>query len=639
MIGSSSAAERQDTAPGLPSTAWVARLERGDRRLGAPVVEGTSGRLALVSPDDDGPLVAAADGRGVVFWGDLDNAAELRGRYGLGDQDHEADEAAVVLAAFRRLGRALPSVLKGRHLVIAYDAGSDLLVAARDRVGLVPLFRRETAQDLEFAVAVEAFGLTGSRPRMNPEQAAAYLSNVRMELRETFLEGVERVPPGHALVIERGSRDEERHWLPPPAGAGAEWVTDDELPRFGELLDAAVSKPLSRGRGGIFLSGGLDSVSVAAAAIDFSRRHGQELPVGLSLLFPQAVSEEHVQRGVAKSLGIELVALNFDEALGERGLLRRGLDLSAGLGAPLQNVWTPAYDILTQAGRDRGIDNVLTGGGGDEWLTITPLIAADYLAKGDLHSLFSYLIALGRSLDIPTRHLWRNVLWVNGARPLLQGLASTARSRYFPAETARRRERVLAQRLDSLPDWVAPDPGLRQRLVERIRHRHAAAAGTAAIGPGGRYFNEMKVSLNHPLFALDVEEIFEDGRRNGAPHWDIYWDADLIEFVYRVPPRLLNQGGRSKGLVRSEVAKRFPDFGFATQKKLISRNFFVERFFDEVRPAIDELGGFKALEDAGVIDSMRIGAIVDEASSVRDATNVDRIWRLMSLEAWARTRA
>ena len=636
MIGARTAGEGRSVAPGLPGTSWLARFERGDKRLGAPLVEGANGRLVLLAADANAPLTASSDGLGLIFWGDLDNISELRAHYGL---DERQGEANVVLAAFRSLGRALPSALKGRHVVVAYDSRRELLVAARDRVGLVPLFRRETPHDLEFAVAVDAFALSGTRPSMNADLAVAYLSNARMELRETFLEGVERVPPGHALVIERGVRQEERHWLPPPAGAGADWVTEDELPRFGDLLDEAVSRPLSRGRGGIFLSGGLDSVSVAAAAIDFSRRHGQELPVALSLLFPQAVSEEHVQRGVAESLGIELVALDFDEALGERGLLRRGLDLSAELGAPLQNVWTPAYDILTQAGRERGIDNVLTGGGGDEWLTVTPLIASDYLARGDLVSLFSYLGALGRSLDIPTRQLWRSVLWVNGARPLLHDLASAARSRYFPARAAGRRERALAQRLERLPTWVAPDQRLRQQLVDRIRNRHQGPPAAAGFGPGGRYFNEMNVSLNHPLFALDIEEIFDDGRRNQAPHWDIYWDADLIEFVYRVPPQLLNRGGRSKGMVRSEVAKRFPDFGFATQKKLISRDFFVERFFDELRPAIEELGGFRTLEGAGIVDKMRVGAIVDEASVVRDATHVDRIWRLMSLEAWARSRA
>src|SRR5690606_38354158 len=284
---------------------------------------------------------------------------------------------------------------------------------------------------------------------------------------------------------EGRSRYQERHWLPPPVGAGADWVAPTELPRFGELLDAAVARPLSRGRGGIFLSGGLDSVSVAAAAVDYSRRHVQEPPVALSLLFPQAVSEEHVQRGVARTLGVELVSMSFDEALGERGLLRRGIDLSASLAAPLQNVWTPAYDILTRAVRERGITNVLTGGGGDEWLTVTPLIAADYLARGDLKGLFGYLGALGRSLNIPKHQLWRSVLWNNGARPLLYGAAARTRARYRPDEARRRRQRALAARLAALPAWVAPDAELRGRLIARVQDRYAAPREAPSSDPGG----------------------------------------------------------------------------------------------------------------------------------------------------------
>lgn len=636
MVGSMVAGDPGRARAALPNTGWVVRFERGAAGPGAAVVSGPRGRLALLTTGSPGPLVATSGGRGLVLWGDLDNLAELRARYGLDERQHEAE---VALAAFARLGRQLPTALKGRHVVIAYDAANDLLLAARDRVGLVPLFRRRAAGALEFSVAIDAFDeLTGSRATMDRERAAAYLSNVTLDLRETFLEGVERVPPGHVLLVAGGEAEESRHWLPPPAGAGADWVTEDELPRFGELLDAAVARPLRKGRGGIFMSGGLDSVSVAAAAIDFSRREGRDLPIGLSLLFPQQVSEEPIQRGVAQALGIELVALDFDRALGERGLLRRGLDLSPQLGAPLQNVWTPAYDILTAAGRELGVEQVLTGGGGDEWLTVTPLIAADYLARGDLLALFEYARALGRSLDIPLHLLWRNILWTNGARPLLHGLVSRARSRYLPAQAVRRGERALAQRLEALPTWVAPDLELRRRLVERVSARYRPGSSTAPLGPGGRYFNEMKVSLNHPLFALDVEEIFEDGRRNHAPHWDIYWDADLIEFLYRVPPRLLNSGGRSKGLVRAEVARRFPEFGFATQKKLVSRDFFVERFFAEVGPAFAELGGFTTLAEVGLVDPVAAQAVIDEAAAVTEATRVDRIWRLLSLEAWARSR-
>lgn len=631
---------------GTFATGWLVRFQRGPvsgAADGATVVAGEAGRLLLLAPDSGAPGTAVEDGVGVVFWGDLDNAATLQAANPATTAGQAADtlsaSARLVLAAYRRHGSELARALAGRHAFILYDARGDLLLAARDRVGLVPLFTRETGSGIEFVVAMEAFELSpAGRPAINTDLAAAYLARVRMNLAETFLAGVERVPPGHMLSLEEGRPEVRRHWLPPPVGAGAEWIREDELPRFGELLDAAVSRPLGRGRGGIFLSGGLDSVSVAAAAVDHSRRHGFEPPIALSLLFPGAVSEAGTQRGVARSLGLEFVALDFDEALEGKGLLRSGLELSTKLAAPQQNAWTPAYDGLTAAGRARGISNVLTGGGGDEWLTVTPLIAADYLARGEFGALVAYLGVLGRSLNLKRRHLYRNVLWTNGARPLLHGAAARARARYLPASVVRRRQQELAARLAALPAWVAPAAAVRQGLERRLHDIFSGAIGPQDPGPGGRYFREMRVTLNHPLFALDVEEIFEDGQRNRAPHWDVYWDADLIEFIYRVPPSLLNQGGRSKGLVRADVARRFPDFGFATQRKLVSRDFFVGRFYDELDDLLPIWGVPEALGELGIVEPMSVRAEIDEAKRVRDATEVDSIWRLMSLEAWARSR-
>src|ERR671935_110742 len=48
---------------------------------------------------------------------------------------------------------------------------------------------------------------------------------------------------------------------------------------FDGLLEAAVERSVGWGRTGIYLSGGLDSVSVAAMAADVSRRTGQPAPL------------------------------------------------------------------------------------------------------------------------------------------------------------------------------------------------------------------------------------------------------------------------------------------------------------------------------------------------------------------------
>src|SRR5262249_51382484 len=57
----------------------------------------------------------------------------------------------------------------------------------------------------------------------------------------------------------------DRYWKPFPEDAPIEWLTAKEAARFDEVFDRAVDRCLHNGPIGIFLSGGFDSISVAAA--------------------------------------------------------------------------------------------------------------------------------------------------------------------------------------------------------------------------------------------------------------------------------------------------------------------------------------------------------------------------------------
>ena len=99
------------------------------------------------------------------------------------------------------------------------------------------------------------------------------------------------------------------HRLSPLLGSGTgtavRWADEEELENFDALLDQAVDRCLALGPTAIYLSGGLDSISVAAVATDRARNRGLNDPLALSLHFPEPQSnEEKVQRGVARELGL-----------------------------------------------------------------------------------------------------------------------------------------------------------------------------------------------------------------------------------------------------------------------------------------------------------------------------------------------
>ena len=79
-------------------------------------------------------------------------------------------------------------------------------------------------------------------------------------------EAVRRLPGGHALRVGSGIRSIERYWDPIAPGRPIDYVSDEETGLFDDLLDQAVERCLPSGPVATYMSGGLDSVSVAALA-------------------------------------------------------------------------------------------------------------------------------------------------------------------------------------------------------------------------------------------------------------------------------------------------------------------------------------------------------------------------------------
>jgi asparagine synthetase B (glutamine-hydrolysing) len=358
-------------------------------------------------------------------------------------------------------------------------------------------------------------------------------------------------------------------------------------------------------------------------------------PWALSLAFPDPESnEEPRQRAVAAALELPQVVLAWEDAVPQEGLVAAALELNAASPAPLLNFWMPAYDRLAVEGRVRGCSVILTGNGGDEWLTVSPYYAADLMRNLDVRGLYSLFNEHRQSHSVSSRLYLRNLLWRFGARPLLLDLAKgpLARSPMLARKVKGRRIRASASH------WFAPDPQLWHAIVERsVEADNAQGTRPRINGRHPRiYIQEMRTGLHHPLVSMELEEVFEQGRRVGMRLLQPFWDAALIEFLYRMPPRLLSRGGRSKGLVREAVARRFPMLGFETQRKVSATGFARTLVIEEGRRAFAEIGGATVLADAGIVDARvlneRLVRIFDDPRSLE----YYRAWDVLALESWLR---
>jgi asparagine synthetase B (glutamine-hydrolysing) len=475
--------------------------------------------------------------------------------------------------------------------------------------------------------------------RVNRAAVADHLRHRWPRPDETYFDGVHRVLPGHWLRVHERRTTTERYWDPLFPGQHPAWIDPEDLGHFDQLLDDSVTRLMAGGRSGIYLSGGLDSVSVAGLAADHARRRSEQPPCALSLAFPDPFSEADVQRSVASQLGMPHVLASLEDALAGDGIVRAAVRRGS-IGAPIQNPWLPAYRWLAAQAADGGCATVLTGSGGDEWLTVSPMYAADLLRSGRLLGLAALGRTQARSFNVAPSVLARNLVWRFGLRPLWVHRRAAVMQRWAPDRYVERRLQRLQHGL-SHRAWLAPDPDLRRELYARDEEYARVPSDEDLLPLSGprEYFRECRQALTHPLVSMEAEEVFEYSRGVGVQVVHPYWDTRLVEFLHATPPELLIRGGRSKALIRSMLGRRFPELGFERQRKAITASYFGDSVLRQAPGVWNEMGGARGLEEAGIVDS-KIAAGLYEPRPVNHVNGThavtDPMWEILTVEGWLR---
>ncbi len=207
----------------------------------------------------------------------LDGREDLRRRL---EQNGESIPAGVtdeelVLHAWSQLGEAGFAELLGDFSFALWDSTARHLWCVRDLMGPKPFFYAQAGGWLYFSNTLDAI-------RCAPEITRALdlhfigdflLQGWCPDLARTAFRDISRLPAGHVLRFSSDGLQirryislpiEEPLWLKRP---------EEYVERFRELLGRAVRERLPQGPAAIFLSGGLDSTSVAAVATDTAKRN------------------------------------------------------------------------------------------------------------------------------------------------------------------------------------------------------------------------------------------------------------------------------------------------------------------------------------------------------------------------------
>jgi len=313
------------------------------------------------------PLANEDDTLWVIFNGEIFNYVELRAELvAHGHRFRTESDTEVIVHAYETWKEGAFAKFNGQFAIALWDARSQSLVLARDRLGVRPLYLCEHAGRLYFASEVKAiFAADASIPRaLDPAGLTETFTFWSVVPPQSVFAGVSELEPGHVLTVSREGRALRRFWqlrYPTGRAAGFKGTLDDAAEAVRSALEQAVTLRLLRSDVpvGSYLSGGLDSSLIAALA----RRVKGDRFSTFSIRFEDSEYDETPwQRMVAQR-----IASDHHEIVVSRA------DIGAAFPAVILHAERPILRtapvplfLLSRLVREAGIKVVLTGEGADE---------------------------------------------------------------------------------------------------------------------------------------------------------------------------------------------------------------------------------------------------------------------------------
>ena len=615
----------------LPS--WVAVLgQRPPRAVngGTSLLSGADERtrkLWLICDDDSRPAVVEGDSCAVIFSGHLHDRARLAAATSAAS-DPTGGDAELVLRTYLRIGESGLHELRGAFVVLVWDGAADKLLALRDPLGYRPLFFARKDDAVLLSMSQDAL-LRQDRITREVDRAAAAAFVCGRWLHEPFFAQISRLLPGHSLRASGNGIEIDRYWRPfipdRPQPADEQAIHD----KFDLLLSSAVDRCLDIGPAAVFLSGGIDSTLIAAAATTRSRERGLPEPLVLSLGLSDPESDESdTQRAVASALGIPQILVSIDEAAGPEGLVLQSLEAAAWMALPPTTPWISALHGLARKAVELDY-RVILSGEGSEWFTHDWVFAADLLRRLDLGGLYALGRMERRYSGRSRRWVLRTLLWRSGIRALLREAVATSLVAHGGEAVLRR----LRRRRDGrgVPFWVAPEPEVRRELVERW-----GSTPTPVLG-GAFHVRARRELLELPEMGMSSDYLHEQSKRLGAEFSDPFEDPELIDFLLALPPEPLVSEGRAKSIAQAAIRRRLPTFDTALLRSASFEKAFESLLAGQGERALQRLGGLPALAELGIVDPKPLARLLRGHADGAPIPYTG-IWYALSLEAWFQAR-
>ncbi len=557
-------------------------------------------RLSVI--DLSGGVQPMADSSGkvaVTFNGEIYNFRELRDELKTaGFQFLTTSDTEVLLLGYLHWGEAVVERLLGMFAFGIWDRDREMLLLARDRLGVKPLYWAETLRgDIVFGSQLTTVLASGMvRPRLSREAVARYITLGYVVGNDSILDGVRRLPPASLLCWRRGRKPVIRpYWNMAErwAALSAEGGNGETSRQFMPLLERAVLDRLTSDVPlGALLSGGIDS-TVVVALMHRNRPQLRTFSVGFS---ESSFDETPWSRLAAAELGTQ----HYEEVArcDSPDLL---LHIARHQDEPFADTSILPTHVLCRMARGH-VTVALSGDGGDE------LLAGYVTHSADQHHRWAARVprlavrALQAGLDLLPENR-RKLSLLYKAKQFLAGTDLDARD-------AHAWWRMLCNH-EALGRLLGNPTGLSPSLAfEPFRAAYAEAERLSAL--------DRMLYVDYKTYLVDdiLVKVDRASMAYGLEVRSPFLDHRLVELCARMPPALKLRGKQGKFILRETAKGLVPEGVLRRGKSGFSApvsNWLVGSWRELVHA---ELGAAN-LRSQGLLDPTQVTALVEEHESGR----------------------
>lgn len=323
-------------------------------------------RLKIIDLSDNGsqPMQIRENGAVIAYNGEVYNFQSLRGELiSIGHTFKGNSDTEVILHIYDEWGFDGLKRLEGIFSFALWDPCIKRLILIRDRLGVKPIYYANSKMGLVFGSEIKSLLLAGGIDiSINDQALSEYLWYGNTYEDRSFFNGINSLLPGQCLIVEGGKSHLEywwkiEEWLENPS-LNYNKLEANDIVR--EAIDASVKRQLIADVPvGIFLSGGIDSSTIAASVRESGAKDINSYSASFD--FDQGINESKKALLVSQHLDLKHNSLQIkgSNIINVINLLAKAHDEPFADAANI-----PLYLMCKEL--DSKVKVVLQGDGGDE---------------------------------------------------------------------------------------------------------------------------------------------------------------------------------------------------------------------------------------------------------------------------------